>query len=177
MQEFDLIVIGGGPGGYTGAIRASQLGMRVACIEKHKTLGGNYLNTGCIPLKSLLHFSEKFAEAKNHFSDIGVKTTVKLNLKKMLSSKDKSVDEQCKGIEFLLKKNKITRFHGTGRIISNNAVEITNGNNSNTIKGKKILIATGSGAASIPGVIIDEKKSSLRLKLLKFQSYQNMLPL
>jgi len=98
MQEFDLVVIGGGPGGYTGAIRAAQLGMKVACIEKRKTLGGTCLNVGCIPSKALLNFSEKYEEAREHFADIGIKTSVKLDLKKMLAKKDSVVNDLCKGI-------------------------------------------------------------------------------
>ena len=99
MQEFDLVVIGGGPGGYTAAIRAAQLGMKVACVEKSKTLGGTCLNVGCIPSKALLNFSEKYEDARTHFSDIGIETDVKLNLKKMLSRKDQVVADLCKGID------------------------------------------------------------------------------
>ena len=95
MQEFDLVVIGGGPAGYTGAIRAAQLGNKVACIEKHKTLGGTCLNVGCIPSKALLSFSEKYEEAKNHFADIGIITDAKLDLAKMLAKKDKVVEDLC----------------------------------------------------------------------------------
>ena len=110
MQEFDLVVIGSGPGGYTGAIRAAQLGMRVACIEKQKTLGGTCLNVGCIPSKALLNSSEKYQEAKEHFADIGIMTDVKLDLTKMLAKKDKVVEDLCRGIEMLFAKNKITKF-------------------------------------------------------------------
>lgn len=174
MQEFDLIVIGAGPGGYTGAIRAAQLGMKVACVEKNATLGGTCLNVGCIPSKSLLHFSEKFDEAKNHFADIGINTSVKLDLKKMMARKNKSVGELCKGIEGLFAKNKITRLKGVGRIIDNNTVEISSGKNKETIKGKNILIATGSDVAGIPGVEVDEKmivSSTGALELEKVPSH------
>ncbi len=154
MNEFDLVVIGGGPAGYTGAIRAAQLGMKVACVEKRKTLGGTCLNVGCIPSKALLNFSEKYEEAKNHFPDIGINTSaLKLDLKKMLSTKDKVVSDLCKGIEGLFAKNKITKFTGVAEIIDPNTVKISN----EQVKAKNILIATGSEVATIPGVDIDEK--------------------
>lgn len=157
MQEFDLVVIGGGPGGYTGAIRAAQLGMKVACIEKRKTLGGTCLNVGCIPSKALLNFSEKYEEARKHFSDIGIETKAKLDLKKMLAKKNTVVSDLCKGIESLFAKNKITKFTGLGKIIDNNTVEISDGSKKSQIKAKNILIATGSEIIEIPGVEIDEK--------------------
>lgn len=157
MQEFDLVVIGGGPGGYTGAIRASQLGMKVACVEKRKTLGGTCLNVGCIPSKSLLNFSEKYEEAREHFADIGIKTSVKLDLKKMLSRKEQVVSDLCKGIEGLFAKNKITKITGIGKILDNTTVEISDGSKTEKIKTKNILIATGSEVIEIPGVEVDEK--------------------
>lgn len=158
MQEFDLVVIGSGPGGYTGAIRAAQLGMKVACIEKSKTLGGTCLNVGCIPSKALLNFSEKYEEAKDKFADIGIKTTgVTLDLRAMLSKKDKVVEDLCRGIEMLFNKNKITKFSGLGKIIDANTVEITNEGTAEKIKAKNVLIATGSEAMNIPNVEIDEK--------------------
>jgi len=157
MQEFDLVVIGGGPGGYTGAIRASQLGMKVACVEKRKTLGGTCLNVGCIPSKSLLSFSEKYSDAKNSFSDIGIKTNVKLDLKTMLSKKNQVVSDLCKGIEGLFAKNKITKITGTGKIIDSTTVEVSSGSETKKIKAKNILIATGSEVIDIPNVEVDEK--------------------
>ncbi len=157
MQEFDLVVIGGGPGGYTGAIRAAQLGMKVACIEKRKTLGGTCLNVGCIPSKALLNFSEKYEEAREHFSEIGIKTSVKLDLKKMLSKKDTVVSDLCKGIEGLFAKNKITKITGVGKILDSNTIEVSDGAKTNKIKAKNILIATGSEVVDIPGVTVDEK--------------------
>ena len=157
MQEFDLVVIGGGPGGYTGAIRASQLGMKVACVEKRKTLGGTCLNVGCIPSKALLSFSEKYEEAREHFADIGINTSVKLDLNKMLTKKDSIVSDLCKGIESLFAKNKITKITGTGKIIDGTTVEVSDGAKKETIKAKKILIATGSEVIDIPGIKVDEK--------------------
>ncbi len=154
MQNFDLIIIGSGPAGYTAAIRAAQLGMKVACIEKRKTLGGTCLNVGCIPSKSLLSFSEKYEEAKHHFADIGIETSAKLDLQRMLGKKDKVVKDLCKGIEMLFAKNKVTKFTGLGKIIDANTIEV-DGKKLNT---KNILIATGSEVATIPGVEIDEEK-------------------
>lgn len=153
MQEFDLVVIGGGPAGYTGAIRASQLGMKVACIESRKTLGGTCLNVGCIPSKALLNFSEKYEEARKHFADIGIKASVDLDLTTMLAKKDQVVSDLCKGIEGLFAKNKITKFTGLGKIIDASTVEVGN----EKIKAKNILIATGSEVVNIPGVEVDEK--------------------
>ena len=156
MQQFDLIIIGGGPAGYTGAIRASQLGMKVVCIEKHKTLGGTCLNVGCIPSKALLNFSEKYDEARHHFADIGIMTDVKLDLAKMLAKKEQVVADLCKGIEALFAKNKVARIIGEGKILSANIVEIKNGSKIEKITGKNILIATGSDVLDIPGVEVDE---------------------
>ncbi|MFK7974391.1 MAG: dihydrolipoyl dehydrogenase [Rickettsiaceae bacterium] len=157
MKEFDLVVIGAGPGGYTGAIRANQLGMKVACIEKRSTLGGTCLNVGCIPSKSLLNFSEKYEEAKDHFAEIGIDAKVKLDLQKMLAKKTSVVSDLCKGIESLFAKNKITKFSGTGQITSANIIEIHDGSNIEQIKAKNILIATGSEVVNLPGIKVDEK--------------------
>ncbi|MES2215467.1 MAG: dihydrolipoyl dehydrogenase [Pseudomonadota bacterium] len=158
MQEFDLIVIGGGPAGYTGAIRAAQLGFKVAVVEKRNTLGGTCLNVGCIPSKALLHFSEKYEDAALHFADIGIKTSkLEIDLSRMMNRKDKIVDDLCKGIGGLFAKNKITRFTGNGSIMSHSVVEIKNDTEVQQISGKNILIATGSEVASLPSVNIDEK--------------------
>lgn len=152
MSEFDLVVIGGGPAGYTGAIRASQLGMNVAVVEARKTLGGTCLNVGCIPSKALLDMSEKFDETK-HFDEIGINAKVSLDLNKMLERKNKVVSDLCKGIEGLFAKNKITKFVGMGKITGPNEVSV----GKDKIKTKNILIATGSEVASLPGIEIDEK--------------------
>jgi dihydrolipoamide dehydrogenase len=156
-EKFDLVVIGAGPAGYTGAIRAAQLGMRVACIEKRATLGGTCLNVGCIPSKSLLNFSEKFEEASNHFKDIGINVSPKLDLAKMLSKKDQVVAELCRGIDGLFVKNKVKKMTGSAKIIGANLVEIINGKEKSLIEAKNILIATGSCVIEIPGLAIDEE--------------------
>nr|WP_253308652.1 dihydrolipoyl dehydrogenase [Rickettsia endosymbiont of Ceutorhynchus assimilis] len=175
MQEFDLVVIGSGPAGYTGSIRAAQLGMKVACIEKNSMLGGTCLNVGCIPSKALLNSSEKYEEALKHFADIGIMTEVKLDLPKMLAKKDKTVTDLTKGIESLFVKNKITRITGNSTIISANIVEVNNGQTnenraSEQISAKNILIATGSDIIEIPNITIDEEyivSSTGALKLTK----------
>jgi dihydrolipoamide dehydrogenase len=157
MQEFDLVVIGSGPAGYIGAIRASQLGFKVACIEKRNTLGGTCLNVGCIPSKALLNSSEKFEEAKTHFADIGIITDAKLDLAKMIAKKNQVVSDLCKGIEGLFAKNKVTKLIGNASFISNNIIEIDNDGKKEQISGKNILIATGSNVINIEGVEVDEK--------------------
>ena len=154
-KEFDVIVIGAGPGGYVCAIRAAQLGMKVACVEKMKTLGGTCLNIGCIPSKALLHASEEYDAAHHHLKDFGVKVSgVKLDLKGMMNHKDDVVAANTNGIEFLFKKNKITRIEGTASIPK--AGEVTVGKT--TYKAKNIVIATGSEVATLPGIKIDEKQ-------------------
>ena len=166
MQEFDLVVIGSGPAGYTGSIRAAQLGMKVACIEKNDTLGGTCLNIGCIPSKALLNSSEKYEEALKHFESIGITADVKLDLQKMLANKDKVVLDLTKGIESLFAKNKVTRIKGEAKIISSNIVEV----NKEQIKAKNILITTGSSVIEIPNIKIDEEfivSSTGALKLSK----------
>lgn len=170
MQEFDLVVIGSGPAGYTGSIRAAQLGMKVACIEKNSTLGGTCLNVGCIPSKALLNSSEKYEEALKHFADIGIMAEVKLDLSKMLAKKDKTVTDLTKGIESLFVKNKITRITGSATIISANTIEVNNGTSKEQINAKNILIATGSDIIEIPNIKIDEEfivSSTGALKLTK----------
>ena len=158
-DNFDLVVIGGGPGGYVCAIRAAQLGLKTACVESRGALGGTCLNVGCIPSKSLLNLSENFHKAKKNFSNQGIEISdIKLNINKMMSNKEKSVQVLTKGVEFLFKKNKITYFKGKGVIFSeNNIVVYENNNKKNNIKTKNIVIATGSAPTSIPGIEIDEK--------------------
>ena len=157
MEQFDLIIIGSGPGGYVCAIRAAQLGLKVCCVEKGKTLGGTCLNIGCIPSKSLLHASQIFSDTK-HYANIGINIEgVKLDLTKMMASKDESVTGLTDGIKFLFKKNKITHIQGFGKITSKNEVTVLNDDNDQVITGKNIVIATGSEVAVPENVIIDEK--------------------
>ena len=157
-EKFQAVVIGGGPGGYVCAIRLAQLGIKTACIESRGSLGGTCLNIGCIPSKSLLNLSEEFQKVKtlsNKGIDIG---EVKLNLPKMMKSKDKAVTILTKGVEFLLKKNKVTYFKGMGSFKSKNEVLIKDENNKETIiNADKIVIATGSVPVSLPGINFDEK--------------------
>jgi len=158
LEKFQAVVIGGGPGGYVCAIRLSQLGLKTACIESRGSLGGTCLNVGCIPSKSLLNLSEEFNKLKgmaNKGIEIG---NIKLNLNKMMKSKDKAVTVLTKGVEFLLKKNKVTYFKGHGSFKSKNEILIKDDQNKErVIQAEKIIIATGSVAVSLPGIEIDEK--------------------
>ncbi len=157
-EKFDVIVIGGGPGGYVCAIRLSQLGLKTACIESRGSLGGTCLNIGCIPSKNLLNFSENFYKAKN-FEKIGIEVgEVKLNLDKMMKNKEKAVSVLTKGIEFLFKKNKVTYFKGRGAFKSVNEISILAEGKETIIKTDKTIISTGSEPASIPGIEFDEEK-------------------
>lgn len=159
-DSFDLVIIGGGPGGYVAAIRAAQLGMKVACVEARTRLGGTCLNVGCIPSKALLHSSELFAEASHTLADHGVKTgVVKLDLKTMMARKSKVVEDLTKGIEFLFKKNKVELVQGMGRIAAPGKVGVKPAKGAKkTLTAGNILIATGSEVAPLPGVDIDEKQ-------------------
>jgi dihydrolipoamide dehydrogenase len=155
----DLIVIGAGPGGYVAAIRAAQLGMKVTVVEKRATLGGTCLNVGCIPSKALLNSSEKYAEAASgELAKYGITLArPKLDIGVMMKAKDDVVGSLTTGIDHLFRKNKITRVEGLATITSPGEVRVTNGENSETLKAERILIATGSEPASLPGVEIDEK--------------------
>ncbi|MFD0985903.1 dihydrolipoyl dehydrogenase [Methyloligella solikamskensis] len=157
-MAYDLIVIGTGPGGYVCAIRAAQLGLKTAVVEKRATHGGTCLNVGCIPSKAMLHASEAFAEAADGFGVMGVKVKPELDLKTMLKFKDDGVAGNVQGVEFLLKKNKVDAFHGTGKILGEGKVEVTSDDGKKeTLETKNIVIATGSEVAKIPGVDIDEE--------------------
>jgi len=158
-DNFDLVVIGGGPGGYVCAIRAAQLGLKTACVESRGALGGTCLNVGCIPSKSLLNLSENYHKAKKDFNQQGIEISgIKLNIEKMMSNKNKSIQVLTKGVEFLFKKNKVTYIKGKGVVFSKNDVVVYGSNNSRSnIKAKNIVIATGSEVASLPGIEIDEK--------------------
>ncbi|MFT0891722.1 dihydrolipoyl dehydrogenase [Pseudochelatococcus sp. G4_1912] len=158
-MSYDLVVIGTGPGGYVAAIRAAQLGLKTAVVEKRKTHGGTCLNVGCIPSKAMLFASEKFEEAGHSFADFGIKVSKpEIDIAKLLSFKQEGIDGNVKGIDFLFKKNKIDTFHGTGRIAAAGKVEVTAEDGSvQVVEAKNILIATGSDVARLPGVEIDEK--------------------
>ena len=159
-DKYDLVVIGAGPGGYVAAIRAAQLGLRVACIDKRDTLGGTCLNVGCIPSKSLLSASGKYEEASKKFADIGIELSgLQVNLKQMFSKKDLVVSELTKGIEFLFKKNKVEWLSGEAFIKSNTEVEVTfNSGKKTRIVADKIMIAVGSEPVCLPNLAFDEKK-------------------
>ena len=158
-DKFQAVVIGGGPGGYVCAIRLAQLGLKTACIESRGSLGGTCLNVGCIPSKSLLNLSEEFHKVQN-LSNKGIEISeVKLNLQKMMKSKDKAVTVLTKGVEFLFKKNKVTYIKGIGSFKSKNQILIKDEkNNETTIEAEKIVIATGSVPVSLPGIDFDEKR-------------------
>jgi len=153
-ETYDLIIIGAGPGGYVCALRAAQLGLKVACVEKRATLGGTCLNIGCIPSKALLQSSENFEEASHSFADHGVMIdSVKLDLARMQARKDQVVAANVKGVEFLFKKNKVTWLKGAARIASPSHVEVDD----TTYETKAIVIATGSESIPLPGVDVDER--------------------
>ncbi|MGG7516950.1 dihydrolipoyl dehydrogenase [Allorhizobium undicola] len=160
-MAYDLVVIGSGPGGYVCAIKAAQLGMKVAVVEKRATYGGTCLNIGCIPSKALLHASEMFAHAAHGMADLGVEVSApKLNIEKMMAHKDSVVKANVDGVGFLFKKNKVDGFQGTGKILAAGKVSVTNDNGEEQVlETKNIVIATGSDVAGIPGVSveIDEK--------------------
>ena len=157
-DKFQAVVIGGGPGGYVCAIRLAQLGLKTACVESRGSLGGTCLNVGCIPSKSLLNLSEEFHKVKN-LSNKGIEVgEVKLNLDKMMKSKDKAVTVLTKGVEFLLKKNKVTYYKGVGSFKSKNEISIKGEDNNETlIFSEKVIIATGSVPVALPGISFDEK--------------------
>ncbi len=158
MDNFDLVVIGGGPGGYVCAIRAAQLGLKTACVESRGALGGTCLNVGCIPSKSLLNLSENFHKAKKDFNQQGIEIEgIKLNIEKMMSNKNKSIQVLTKGVEFLFKKNKVTYIKGKGVIFTKNDIVVYENNKKTNYRAKSIVIATGSTVTSLPGIEIDEK--------------------
>jgi len=170
--KFDYVVIGSGPGGYVSAIRAAQLGMSVAVVEKRATFGGTCANVGCIPSKALLHASEYFEAAAKTFPSMGIKVSgVSLDLPQMLKQKDDAVDGLTKGVEFLMRKHKVDYVKGYGRILAAGRVEVTGADGAKqTLETKNILIATGSEPAGLPNIDIDEERvvtSTGALKLAK----------
>jgi len=160
MPIYDLTVIGTGPGGYVCAIRAAQLGLKVAVVEKDKTFGGTCLNVGCIPSKALLHASHLFEEACHDFAGMGIKvSSPKLDLPAMMKFKDEGVAGNVNGVAFLLKKNKIDAFIGRGKIVAPGKIEVTGADGkTQTIETRNIVIATGSDVARLKGIKIDEKR-------------------
>ncbi len=157
---YDLVVIGGGPGGYVAAIRAAQLGLKTACVEKRTALGGTCLNVGCIPSKALLHASERYFEAKQGFADLGIRIAgLELDLPAMMAHKEKVVADLTKGVEFLLKKNEVDRIAGTARIAAPGEVVVSSGDGSEaTLATRNVLIATGSESSPLAGVEVDETR-------------------
>src|SRR5450631_4175640 len=159
-MPYDLIVIGTGPGGYVCAIRAAQLGLKTAVVEKRATFGGTCLNVGCIPSKALLHASELFEEAGHTFGKMGIGVSApKLDLPAMMAFKDQGVDGNVTGVDFLLKKNKVDTFHGAGRLVVPGKVEVTGADGkTQTLETISNVIATGSDVAKLKGIEIDEKR-------------------
>ena len=159
-MPYDLIVIGTGPGGYVCAIRAAQLGLKTAVVEKRATFGGTCLNVGCIPSKAMLHASELYEEAGHSFAQMGIKVgKPSVDLAALLNYKEQNVDSNVKGVAFLFKKNKIDAFHGAGRVVAPGKVEVTDADGkTQTLETKNIVIATGSDVARLPGIDIDEKR-------------------
>lgn len=159
MKNFDVVVIGGGPGGYVCAIKAAQLGLKVACIEKRQTLGGTCLNVGCIPSKSLLHASKSYKDAQTHLPEWGIETKdLRVNLKTMMEKKNQIIQELTQGISSLFKKNKVEHFEGVGTIISPTKISVQSSNKVIELETKNIVIATGSSNRDLPDIEIDEEK-------------------
>ena len=160
MASYDLIVIGTGPGGYECAIRAAQLGLKTAVVEKWPTFGGTCLNIGCIPSKALLHASELYEEAGHKFGQMGIKIGApSVDLPTLLKYKQQNVDANTKGVDFLFKKNKIETFRGVGRIVAAGKIEVKDdGGKTQSLETKAIVIATGSDVARLNGIDIDEKR-------------------
>jgi len=158
-DKYDVVIIGGGPGGYNCAIRCGQLGLKVACIESRKTLGGTCLNVGCIPSKALLHASEVYEGAKNEFEGLGVEYEgLSLNLGQMMKQKSEAVDGLTKGVEFLFKKNKVDWIKGKGAVAGKGKVSVKSDDGEKTLEAKHIVIATGSEVTPLPGVEIDGER-------------------
>jgi dihydrolipoamide dehydrogenase len=171
MNNYDVIVIGSGPGGYVGAIRCAQLGMKTAIIERYSVLGGTCLNVGCIPSKALLDSSEHFFNAKHNFSDHGIELdNLRPNIKQMMERKTQVVTQTTGGISYLMKKNKIDVYHGHGSFTDKNTVEIKKEDGSSeSIQGKKIIIATGSKPSALPNIEIDKKRIITSTEALKLE--------
>ncbi len=174
---YDAVIIGGGPGGYNCAIRAGQLGLKVACIEVRETLGGTCLNVGCIPSKALLHISELYAAARNDFAGMGIKTTgLEADLAQMMAQKADAVEGLTKGVEFLFKKNKVEHIKGRGRIIARGKVAVSlNDGAERTLETRNIVIATGSEPVTLSGLDIDEERIVTNVGALSLKSIPRKL--
>ena len=176
MTDFDIVIIGTGPGGYVAAIRAAQLGMKVACIEKEKTLGGTCLNIGCIPSKALLNSSEKFVELSKHVEEHGITTgNISIDISKLMQRKEKIVKKLTTGIGFLFKKNKITHFSGTASFSDSKTILVSSSEGDKKITAKNFIIATGSSSVEIPNIPIDEKQIVTSTGALSLQSVPKSL--
>lgn len=159
MEKYAVVIIGSGPGGYIAAIRCAQLGMKTAIIEKYSSLGGTCLNVGCIPSKALLDSSEHFFNASHNFKTHGIDVKdIKVNLEQMIKRKSEVVKQTCDGVAFLMKKNKITVYTGTGSFISKNSISIDKDGKKTEIEAEKIIIATGSKPSTLPGISIDKQR-------------------
>ncbi|CAI27032.1 dihydrolipoyl dehydrogenase [Ehrlichia ruminantium] len=180
MQNYDIVVIGGGPGGYKCAIRSAQLGLKVACVDKNEILGGTCLRVGCIPSKALLHFSHEYYHIKNHLDEVGITcNSLSFNLDKIMSFKNKNITELSNGINYLFASNKIDRLCGVGKIRSINSnnfdITVTGNNGEEKITAKYVVIATGSEVASFPGIEIDEKNVVSSTAALSFKEVPKKL--
>jgi len=176
MEDFDIVIIGTGPGGYVAAIRAAQLGMKVACIEKEKTLGGTCLNIGCIPSKALLNSSEKFIELSQHAEEHGIfASKVDINVSKLMQRKEKIVKQLTTGISFLFKKNKITHIAGTASFNDKKSILVSSKEGDKKITAKYFIIATGSSPIEIPSIPVDEKQIVTSTGALSLQAVPSSL--
>jgi len=171
MDAFDVVIIGSGPGGYVGAIRAAQLGLKTALIEKYSTLGGTCLNVGCIPSKAMLDSSEHFHNAQHNFGEHGIQlSNLKIDLPQLVKRKNEVVKQTVGGLDFLMKKNKITVFRGVGSFENKNTINIKGDDGKLTqISAGKVIIATGSKPSSVPGVVVDKNRIITSTEALNLQ--------
>lgn len=172
LQAFDVVIVGGGPGGYQAALRGAQLGMKVACVEERPRLGGTCLNVGCIPSKALLESSERYSAAQHHFAEHGIVfKDLSVDLRRLLGHKESVVDDLGKGIDYLFKKNGVTRLAGRGRLVDAQTVEVAMnaGEQALRIRGRHVVVATGSQSAALRGVEVDEQRIVSSTGALSFE--------